>query len=57
MIPVVLFTDFVTGLEGYFARALGFALLTLGLIVVALSGAIPLITDVDGRCCLICALI
>ncbi|KAK1972722.1 hypothetical protein LY78DRAFT_675897 [Colletotrichum sublineola] len=32
-------------LEDYFARSLGFALLTLGLLVVTLSGAIPLVSE------------
>ncbi|OLN88550.1 hypothetical protein CCHL11_01972 [Colletotrichum chlorophyti] len=32
-------------LEDYFARSLGFALLTLGLLVVTLSGAVPLASE------------
>lgn len=35
-------------LETYFARSLGFALLALGLIVVVLSGALPLDASSDG---------
>lgn len=35
-------------LEVYFARSLGFALLGLGLIVVVLSGAVPLTSSADG---------
>ncbi|KAF6809404.1 hypothetical protein CMUS01_13688 [Colletotrichum musicola] len=34
-----------TSLEDYFARSLGFALLTLGLLVVTLSGAVPLTSE------------
>ncbi|KAI8212686.1 hypothetical protein K4K54_008754 [Colletotrichum sp. SAR 10_86] len=34
-----------TSLEDYFARSLGFALLTLGLLVVCLSGAVPLTSE------------
>ncbi|KAI6782227.1 uncharacterized protein J7T54_002464 [Emericellopsis cladophorae] len=36
-----------SSLEAYFARSLGFALLALGLIVVLLSGAVPLGSKVD----------
>lgn len=35
-------------MEAYFARSLGFALLALGLVVVLLSGAIPLGSSVDS---------
>ncbi|KAG9253267.1 uncharacterized protein F5Z01DRAFT_658343 [Emericellopsis atlantica] len=38
-----------SSLEAYFARSLGFALLALGLIVVLLSGAVPLGSEVDGK--------
>ncbi|KAF4842704.1 hypothetical protein CGCSCA4_v008602 [Colletotrichum siamense] len=34
-----------TSLEDYFARSLGFTLLTLGLLVVCLSGAVPLTSE------------
>lgn len=37
--------------EQYFARSLGFAQLTLGLVVVCLTGAIPLTSLVDGKHC------
>ncbi|KAM0564354.1 hypothetical protein ACHAPJ_000567 [Fusarium lateritium] len=37
-----------TALETYFGRSLGFALLALGLIVVVLSGALPLDTSSKG---------
>jgi len=37
-----------SSLEAYFARSLGFALLALGLIVVLLSGAVPLGSEVDA---------
>lgn len=37
-----------TALEEYFARSLGFALLALGLTTVFLSGAVPLVSQVDG---------
>lgn len=36
-------------MEEYFARSLGFALLALGLIIVLLSGAVPLGSEVDGE--------
>ncbi|KAH7170900.1 hypothetical protein EDB81DRAFT_183046 [Dactylonectria macrodidyma] len=35
-------------LEAYFARSLGFALLALGLVVVVLSGAVPLTSAANG---------
>ncbi|KAF4124009.1 hypothetical protein GMORB2_5725 [Geosmithia morbida] len=37
----------VSSLEEYLARSLGFALLALGLVVVLLSGAVPLGSEVD----------
>ncbi|KAH8170226.1 hypothetical protein LIA77_10770 [Sarocladium implicatum] len=57
-LPLILWPSFVasllrteqaptTDLEIYFARALGFAILSLGLITVLLSGAIPLGSSID----------
>jgi hypothetical protein len=40
--------DTASSLEVYFARSLGFALLSLGLTVVVLSGAVPLGSSVDA---------
>lgn len=42
-------TLMATALEEYFARSLGFALLSIGLMVVLLSGAVPLVSRVDGK--------
>ena len=39
----------LTALEMYFARSLGFALLSIGLMVVVLSGAVPLTSSLDGE--------
>ncbi|KAF7546687.1 hypothetical protein G7046_g9231 [Stylonectria norvegica] len=43
-------TDYETAssLETYFARSLGFALLSLGLVVIVLSGVIPLASAADA---------
>jgi len=41
--------DMNPALEDYFARSLGFALLALGLVVVVLTGAVPLASVADGR--------
>ncbi|KAJ0330522.1 hypothetical protein COL5a_003586, partial [Colletotrichum fioriniae] len=57
-VPLIIWPRFITNLlrpddyqyaagslEDYFARSLGFALLTLGLLVVTLSGAVPLASE------------
>ncbi|KAJ0379711.1 hypothetical protein COL26b_001861 [Colletotrichum chrysophilum] len=47
-IPLIFWPRFIGNLlplEDYFARSLGFALLTLGLLVVCLSGAVPLTSE------------
>ncbi|KAK2065068.1 hypothetical protein LY76DRAFT_586596 [Colletotrichum caudatum] len=57
-VPLIVWPRFITNLlrpedypaaagslEDYFARSLGFALLTLGLLVVTLSGAVPLVSE------------
>jgi hypothetical protein len=38
-----------TGVENYFARSLGFALLTLGCVTVVLTGAVPLDSMVESK--------
>jgi len=59
-LPLILWPSFIGSLlrsdeahaspvEEYFARSLGFALLALGLIIVLLSGAVPLGSEVDGE--------
>ncbi|KAH6898431.1 hypothetical protein B0T10DRAFT_555749 [Thelonectria olida] len=59
-VPLILWPSFIgsllrpeyepaSSLEIYFARSLGFALLTLGLVVVVLSGAIPLTSAADAK--------
>lgn len=58
-LPLILWPSFIGSLlrsdeahaspvEEYFARSLGFALLALGLIIVLLSGAVPLGSEVDA---------
>ncbi|TKW52603.1 hypothetical protein CTA1_12729 [Colletotrichum tanaceti] len=56
-VPLIIWPRFITNLlrpegyqaagslEDYFARSLGFALLTLGLLVVTLTGAVPLTAE------------
>ncbi|KAH7328984.1 hypothetical protein B0I35DRAFT_473634 [Stachybotrys elegans] len=57
-VPLIIWPSFISGilreepehagpLETYFARSLGFALLSLGLILVLLSGAVPLTSSVE----------
>jgi hypothetical protein len=38
-----------SGVENYFARSLGFALLALGTVTVVLTGALPLNSMVDSK--------
>lgn len=45
--PVICLRGPLKALEIYFARSLGFALLALGLVVVVLSGSIPLTSAAD----------
>lgn len=35
-------------MEEYYARSLGFALLTIGLLLLVLSGTLPLASAIDG---------
>ena len=39
-----------TGVELYFARCLGFTQLTLGMVTVVLTGAVPMTSMVESKC-------